>query len=119
MGIFLLTSVTSVLRFHFDIAFGYTLPLFSLFAFFWLKNELIFYSNREENKFLAYGGTFSYSIYLVHYLIMFFFLHYLNIEMLNIGYSAILILITLLVSWFFYLIVEKPSHRFTRSIKIN
>lgn len=119
MCIFFFTSIASVLRFHFDIAFGYTLPVFSLFAFYWLKNELIFYSNKEENKILAYGGNFSYSIYLLHYLVMFFFLHYLNIKMLNIGYSAVLILITLFASWIFYLIIERPSHRFTRSIKFN
>lgn len=119
MFIFFLSSVTSILRFHFDIAYGYTLPIFSLFAFFWLKNELLFYLKNEENKTLAYGGNFSYSIYLIHYLILFFFLHYLNIKILNIGYSAVLILIVLLVSWIFYIIIEKPSHRFSRSIKFN
>lgn len=115
--ILFLSSVTSILRFHFNIAYGYTLPLFSLFAFFWLKNELLFYLNREENKTLAYGGNFSYSIYLTHSLILFFFLHYLDIKMHNIAYSAALILITLLASWIFYLIIEKPSHLFSKSIK--
>jgi peptidoglycan/LPS O-acetylase OafA/YrhL len=119
MGIFFLSCIASILRFHFDIAYGYTLPIFSLFVFFWLKNELVFYLNKEENKILAYGGTISYSIYLMHYLIMFFFLHFLNIEMLNLGYSAALVLVILVVSWIFYLAVEKPSHIFTRSIKFK
>jgi peptidoglycan/LPS O-acetylase OafA/YrhL len=117
--IFFLSSVTSILRFHFDIAYGYTLPIFSLFVFFWLKNELLFYLNKEENKTLAYGGNFSYSIYLIHSLILFFFLHYLDIKMLNIAYSAALILIILLASWIFYVIIEKPSQLLSKSIKFN
>jgi peptidoglycan/LPS O-acetylase OafA/YrhL len=119
MGIIFLSGVASILRFHYDIAFGYTLPIFSLVAFFWLKNELIFYLKRKENKVLEYGGGFSYSIYLMHYLILFFFLDYLHIKIHNLGYSVVLILFVLLVSWVFYLLVEKPSHRFSRSIKFD
>jgi peptidoglycan/LPS O-acetylase OafA/YrhL len=119
IGVLFLSSLSSVLRFHFDIAYGYTLPIFSIFVYFWLKNELIFYLNKEENKVLVYGGKISYSIYLMHYLIMFFFLHFLNIKMLSVGYSAALVLVILLTSWIFYLAVEKPSHIFTRSIKFK
>lgn len=119
ISVLILSGVTSVLRFHFNIAYGYTLPIFSLFAFIWLKNELIFNLNKEENKVLAYGGIFSYSIYLMHYFIMYLFLYVFNIEIHNIVYSAILILFTLFGSWIFYILIEKPSHKFSRAIKLS
>jgi peptidoglycan/LPS O-acetylase OafA/YrhL len=119
IGIICLSSVASILRFHYGIAYGYTLPVFSLFAFYWLKKELIFYTDKEENKILAYGGTISFSIYLIHVLVMVFFTDILKIKMLNLGNSLGLILVILFISWGFYMIVEKPSHRFSRSIKFR
>lgn len=117
--IFFLSWTCSVLRFHFEISYSYTLPVFSLFSFFWLRNELIYYLNRKENKVLVYGGSFSYSIYLIHSLVMFTILHYLNIKMLTIVHSILLVFMTLAISWLFYILFEKPSHKISRSITVG
>jgi peptidoglycan/LPS O-acetylase OafA/YrhL len=119
--IYLLAFTSSVLRFHFDIAFSYSLPIFSLVAYFWLKYELIFYMDKKENKILVYLGGISYSIYLIHALVKNKIVEFFGVKSLGSDlYLCIFsILSSLILSWFFYLIVEKPSHNFSRSIKLK
>ncbi len=108
-------SFTALLRFHFGVAYSYTLPVLSFFLFFWLAAEIAYYKGKAENKALEYGGRISYSIYLVHALALYAVVRYAGEEW---WLFLIKIAAALLASWVFYLLVEKPSHRLARAVRI-
>ncbi|SEL25498.1 acyltransferase family protein [Parapedobacter koreensis] len=112
-------SICSILRFHVGIAYVYTLPIFSILVFYWLKTEIFYYTNRNENKLLAYGGQMSYSLYLMHaYCLTVVELNFHSgLDLTNSPFLCLLaIVLSLLVSWLYYLFVEKPSHKLARKI---
>lgn len=120
LGLWAIASFCLILRFHLSIAYGYTLPLFAILVFFWLKNEISYYVDKKENRILEYGGLMSYSLYLMHYFVIFSVGFISNTPKLvnNWALCLIAIISSLLISWVFYLLVEKPSHKLARSIKI-
>lgn len=121
--VWFLAFISSILRFHFNIAYSYSLPLFSIVAFIWIEYEIRYFSDKQENKILEYGGLMSYSIYLVHAYVFFIVKHYLVSKGQTISDDWRLCLVTifgsLFASWVFYILVEKPSHKLSRSIKLN
>ncbi|HSD06042.1 acyltransferase [Flavobacterium sp.] len=121
LTVWFLSIICSIARFHLHISFAFSLPLFSIVAFFWLEKEIIYYQNKKENRFLDYGGLMSYSIYLIHSQIFFLIEYIFNVKILSNNFllSMLAIVSSLFFSWIFYLLVEKPSHLFARSIKLN
>jgi len=116
---YVLACLSSILRFHFNIPYGYTLPLLSLVVYYWLMLEILYYRDKKENYYLAYGGLMSYSVYLLHLSLLHFAEGFFG-ENFNtkIWIDIPVIIVVLLCSWIFYIGVEKPSHNFARSIKI-
>jgi len=119
--VFLSSVIASVIKFHAEVSYAITLPIFSLLVYIWLQYELIYHISRKENKLLIYGGKISYSIYLIHALILHALEYFWEIKNLpiNLFFYLIAILLSLTTSWLFYVMIEKPSHKFARSIKIN
>jgi peptidoglycan/LPS O-acetylase OafA/YrhL len=127
IGICIASACTIILRFHFFVAisYSYTMPIFSLFAYFWIKNEVDYYKNKKENEILKFGGLMSYSLYLMHTYVIFIVGYYgnfisckHNLFSCNPLFCMIAIGLSLIVSWIFYIVIEKPSHKLVRSIKI-
>jgi peptidoglycan/LPS O-acetylase OafA/YrhL len=114
-------SICSVLRFHFSISYVFTLPIFALLAFFWIEKEIIYYKGKKENRILEYGGLMSYSIYLVHGYSFFIVKQLSNENTLSNNWilCVVVILLSLFLSWLYYLVIEKPSHKFCRSLKVT
>ncbi|GHV58596.1 hypothetical protein FACS1894182_11330 [Bacteroidia bacterium] len=122
VAVWLAADFAAVLRFQGHIAYGYTLPVFAVFAYYWLKQEIAYYLNKKENRVLQFGGEMSYSLYLIHTLVLFAVGYYTNTEVhhsMNGWLCVLAIVLSLLASWIFYLLVEKPSHKLARSIKIR
>jgi len=115
-----LSSVCLMLRFHYSIPYGFTMPIFSIFAFYWIRREIIYYELKNENYILAFGGVISYSIYLVHAVIIHLGQLYFKANELKTNALAciIIIILSLIASYLYYNIVEKPSHNLARSIKV-
>ena len=101
---------------HFKIGFPWTLNLFAIPVYFWLKLEVEMLRKGDGVKFLEWGGKWSYSLYLMHGPLS---RVYNSFELDNLAVSiAWCLRISLILSctYLFYLIVEKPSHWLARWI---
>ena len=101
---------------HAKIGFPYTLNIFSIFCFFWLRAEILHFKDCPTVSWMENAGKWSYSLYLLHGTIdkLFHLLPSLNFGIFinwSIKFSLILIF-----SYLFYIIIEKPSHNFAKSI---
>jgi len=111
-----LSSFCSFLRFHSPVKHPWTLNLFAIFVYFWLSREIAYYKQHKAPSVLEHAGKWSYSIYLMHLHGQAIFV-WLAFVPFAAGLNwAINIAFVLLVSYTFYLIVERPSHLFARRI---
>ena len=108
------SSICLILRFHGSISYAWTLTLFGILVYFWLKQEMIHYRDRKPWGWLEWCGKWSYSVYLFHLIG-----EHLS-ESLGMGelgklfvfrYAGIFI-----GSLIFYAVVEKPSHSLARRL---
>jgi peptidoglycan/LPS O-acetylase OafA/YrhL len=110
--------IAGVLHFHTVIH----QPLSGVFVgvayYFWLRAEISYYRDRRPWKPLVWAGQWSYSLYLIHPIIVSLFYWYdpLMVES-RLGWTAVIAAI-LLGSYAFYLMVERPSHRLARKIPL-
>lgn len=109
--------VLSVLLFigqkYFYLSFIISMNIFSLLLYKWLMTEILYYKKHEPNPYLERMGDFSYSLYILHPVIYAFILKYFT---LSLYIAPLLIIPTLILTYLFYLVVEKPSHNFAKSI---
>lgn len=98
----------------------FNLLIFGLYSFFWIKREVLFYNNvkiNQPNKILELMGKWSFSLYIVHTLVIWSFEK--NSEKYFFGYliTWIMLFISLHVfTYFYYLFFESPSHKLARLI---
>lgn len=112
-------AICSVLRFHLHIAYVFTLPIYSLLLYSWLKIEIRYFSTKEESKILAWGGLMSYSLYLIHaYVIEIIRISY-SLQVLSLWLCLLGIVASLFFGCLFYLLVEKPSHYLSKSLNLK
>jgi peptidoglycan/LPS O-acetylase OafA/YrhL len=116
LGIWGLSAVTSVLRFHSPIKYPWTLNGFALCVFFWLGAEIAYQERHGAVRWLEAAGKSSYSLYLTHlhghalYLL-------LGLPVLARGLDwTLATAFTYLVCYVFYRAVEKPSHDLARQV---
>jgi peptidoglycan/LPS O-acetylase OafA/YrhL len=92
-----------------------TLGLYAIFAYFWVSKEVQFYQSHRPAATLEWGGRWSYSIYLVHNIVLVFFTrHFLHPYAFALWPTEIAAVLTL--SYVFYRFVEYPSHRLARAL---
>jgi len=125
-GAWLLSICFLLLRFHHlplpgighlpYITYQYTLPVFGVVAFFWLKQEISYFSSYPPSKLAEAAGGASYTLYLTHKLVIpilatseFATHHYVSDWLKT--YAMVAIFTTI-----FYLLIEKPSHKLARSL---
>ena len=113
-GILTLSVAASVLRFHTPLGYPWTLNLFALFVFQWLRKEILFAKERPVGV-IERAGVFSYSMYLFH-------LHANTLWKLvpaqRLGFNLDWLMhmaFILGACYLFYLLVERPSHFLARS----
>ena len=92
-----------------------TLGVFSVFVFFWLMKEITTFESHAPPALLEWGGRWSYSLYLVHTIIIVTFVqrggwinHFVRWPL---RLTAILA-----ASYAFYCVVERPAHMLARSL---
>ena len=96
---------------------GQTMIWFGVLAYFWVKNEIRYSHSHSPNPYLVAAGAWSYSLYLLHQVGQEMFL---RLPIPNLGYLLEWVgpmVSSLVVSYVFYLLVERPSHRLARKIK--
>jgi peptidoglycan/LPS O-acetylase OafA/YrhL len=122
ISVWLAADVAMILRFKGHIAYGYTLPVFSLLAYYWIKWEIMYHIDKNEYKILQFGGEMSYSLYLIHAFILFTVAYYSGTEVhhsMNGWLCVSGVVLSLIASCVFYFLIEKPSHKLARAIKIK
>jgi peptidoglycan/LPS O-acetylase OafA/YrhL len=103
----------SVGKFHFHVWYMASMNIFALLLFKWIEAEIIYFKHKSPNPTLEKMGNFSYSLYLCHHTI---YVVLAPLLFINFYTYPFLILITLVISYIFYLLVEKPSHLLARTI---
>jgi peptidoglycan/LPS O-acetylase OafA/YrhL len=102
-----------IFKFHFFVSYIFSMNLFAVLLFFWIRNEILYYRSREPVRLFEFAGKFSYSLYLCHNVFVFFIGMILPLTMYS--YFPI-ILITLISSYLFYIAIENPSHLFSKKM---
>jgi peptidoglycan/LPS O-acetylase OafA/YrhL len=93
----------------------FTLNLFAFLATYWLALEINFYINKMPNKMLEYSGKWSYSLYLIHPLVLPILLYFgLTTRFVNLHYFVIII--SCVLAYVYYLLIEKPSHKIAEKL---
>jgi peptidoglycan/LPS O-acetylase OafA/YrhL len=114
LGLVATFVLTSVARFHLGIGYPWSLSVASIYFWFWLKAEIIYYQAIEPLAWLERLGKLTYSLYLTH-LILF---HILKMTFGDLPASVPLRLfyltLILLGAAAFYVVIESPSHRLAR-----
>lgn len=109
-SILFLSSICFSLMLHLKVGFPWTLNFFAIFAVVWLYHEIMHFRLFPPSKLLEWAGKWSYSLYLVHGLILVLYKGH-NIDPYETTLEWLILLISILIgSYIFYLIVEKPSH---------
>lgn len=111
--IFMFASTILILRFHFYVSYIFSLFVVSLPLYKWLEKEVCYYKHCAPNKYLENFGQFSYSLYLCHPLILALLAVYIPLN--NFSYF-VYIIVTVVISYLFYLLLEKPSHVFAQKL---
>ncbi len=102
-----------VFKFHFFLSYFFSMNFFAILIFFWLKSEILYHRNRPPVRFFEFLGKFSYSLYLCHNVFVFFIRKTMPVNLYT--YFPIII-ITILFSYLFYVLVEKPSNLLSRKV---
>jgi peptidoglycan/LPS O-acetylase OafA/YrhL len=110
MAIWGTASVCSVLRFHTPLGYPWTLNLFALLVFLWLRREIHFRQRVPATRFLEWAGLWSYSFYLVHVPAGTLFAKYFPAARGSALGWAFMVLFVLTICYVFYALVERPSH---------
>lgn len=95
----------------------FTLLLFGVFAFFWIKREVIMinFMNIQPLKLFEKMGLASYSLYIVHPVVIWSFSKFSIIQFPGYLISWILLVIVLhLFTYIFFILIEKPSHKIAK-----
>jgi peptidoglycan/LPS O-acetylase OafA/YrhL len=123
LGIWGLSAVLSVLRFHSPLRYPWTLNWFALAAFFWLGAEIAYQERNGSVPALERAGKWSYALYLTHVHGHYLFLA-LAARLLTLGLPTLTpalhwlfaMTFTYVFAYAFYRVVEKPAHDLARRI---
>jgi peptidoglycan/LPS O-acetylase OafA/YrhL len=115
IGIYGLSVALQLLRFHLHTVLASNcilLDLFSLPVCLWLGFEIIYLSKHAPPTALEWAGSWSYSLYLIHPVMLpAFAVLGLRFILLN-SYTHFLVLgAALIASYVYFLCIERPSHR--------
>jgi peptidoglycan/LPS O-acetylase OafA/YrhL len=116
MGVWFLSSLCSFLRFHSPVGYPWTLNLFAVAVFFWLRVEIAAFRQQQGSAWLEWAGRWSYSVYLLHLIAN---TAYGRLTLPNLGFNlnwCLKMMFILGVSYLFYLVVEKPGHLIARHL---
>ena len=91
----------------------FTLNVFSLLVVIWLGQEIQRYSDRRPPSFLEAAGTWSYSLYLIHPIIITIFgLMAISLtDAVSLLTRILVVILCLVMSYLFFRVVELPAHK--------
>ncbi|CAN0628003.1 Acyl_transf_3 domain-containing protein [Burkholderia multivorans] len=109
--------VSEFMQFHMHIYVAQTMILVGIVGYFWISAEIAFFKSTEPYDWMVSAGKWSYSLYLVHPLIIWVFMLHIRSISGRSPIGWILIVITsLFAAFIFYIFVEAPAHRLAKKI---
>ena len=117
VGVWAASTVFLVVRFHTPVGDSWMVTPFAVLVFLWLRQEIRQGRFHPPLPFLERAGAWSYSLYLVH-LPSLWVVSSLHPPIHNqVAMWSFEVALALLLSYLFYLTVERPSHRLARRLK--
>lgn len=116
LGIWGLSILCSVLRFHTVLTYPWTLNVFAFAVAFWIQREAARALVRPPLRWLEWAGVASYSIYLVHVLGLKLVRDFMNLQPARLPDWLIAGTCVLALCYVFYRLVERPSHALARRV---
>jgi peptidoglycan/LPS O-acetylase OafA/YrhL len=113
ISVFVISIILNIAKFHFFVSYIFSMNLFALILFIWVRDEILYYRERQPIKLLEKMGEFSYSLYLIHYVCYAMLIYFFPLTKLS---YFVFIAVTIFLSYLFYLIVEKPAHLFAKKL---
>jgi len=105
---FIISCLLVAGQLYWHITYILSMNIFALLMYKWIEGEIAYFKNHQPNSLTETMGKFSYSLYLCHPLIY----AILSVWLVNnMATYFLFILLAVFISYIFYLIVEKPSHR--------
>ncbi len=111
--VFVLSMVIFALATHYYLSCIFTLNLYALVLYVWLKKEIVYYRSHKPIGMFEYFGKFSYSLYICHQLCLIILMQFLDY---NVYTYPLFIILSLGISYIAYLLVEYPSHKLAQRI---
>jgi peptidoglycan/LPS O-acetylase OafA/YrhL len=108
-----------MIHFKMGVSVPQAMLLFGLLAYLWIKKEIAYSKHHQPWPLLASAGLWSYSLYLMHVPAMALLR---KLPLPSFGYVldwCFSIAFIMVISYLFYLSVEKPSHRLARRIMVT
>jgi peptidoglycan/LPS O-acetylase OafA/YrhL len=111
--------VSEMLHFKMGLPYTQTMVWFGVLAYFWVRQEITHGKAHSPNRFLVAAGAWSYSLYLMHVPggELFASLHLRSLG--PVPDWCLVMASSLLFSYLFYILVERPSHKLARKIKVR
>ncbi|MFC4233182.1 acyltransferase family protein [Parasediminibacterium paludis] len=113
---YLSSVILNILYSNFGLSQTLSMGLFSLLAAYWISLEISYWNKKSTNLYLEKFGKWSYSLYLCHMIPL------AVLARLGIRSSFYLVVLQipfiLLISYLFYLLIEKPSHNLIKKIRL-
>lgn len=114
------SSIALLLRFHTPVGYPWTLTLFGALCFFWLRLEIAYFRVQKPFRLLEWAGTWSYSIYLGHELVIPFFskvgISIPTSNFISVPLWGLRMLTVLAFCLGFYWLFEFPAHQLARIV---
>jgi peptidoglycan/LPS O-acetylase OafA/YrhL len=99
------------LKAHWYMSYLFTLNFIAPLVGYWILSEIVYFRHNKPWAWLEYGGKFSYSLYLLHVFVW----NYIGLAFaVSLSTYPIIIILTVLMAWIFYVLVEAPSHKLSR-----
>ncbi len=110
---------SEMLHFKFGISYTQTMVWFGLLAYLWVRQEIIHGRQHRPNSWLVVAGGWSYSLYLMHAQggVLYRWLHIPKLG--PIAGWFVSMTCSLVFAYVFFLLVERPSHKLARMIKVK
>jgi peptidoglycan/LPS O-acetylase OafA/YrhL len=116
MSVFIISCLLTYARGNFYLSYLISMNLFAFCIYRWIRAEIIYFKHKRASRVLERAGKFSYSLYLCHPFIYLLLTSWLNKTETD---YPLIILCTILLSYLYYLTVERPSHLLAELIAKN
>jgi peptidoglycan/LPS O-acetylase OafA/YrhL len=116
LGVWAGASMASALLFHANVGYPWTMLVFGIAAFAWLRLEIAWHRERAPWRILEWAGTWSYSIYAMHLPLIEILERHGVARGATIMRQTIFIVAVLAGCYAFFLLVEKPAHWLSRRV---